>query len=181
MKPIHFLLSCLLVFNTSVAQDTPRIFLVEATPNEASEIQLRIISFYAEELLQVGLCENYEQSIQAAREECTSENVNPRHYYHLLLHDAKTPLGYLVYSINEQSAYLDAIYLEELYRGKGLGKQILQELESQLLTRDIRTIRLYVFAHNEAAYTLYIKAGYSIENAYSDGDTLIGYLLRKEF
>jgi ribosomal protein S18 acetylase RimI-like enzyme len=51
----------------------------------------------------------------------------------------------------------------------------LENLETDLKKKNIKTIQLYVFAHNQAAIKLYEKLGYVVENSYFP----IGYLMKK--
>lgn len=178
-----FLLSCLLLFTSLNASETSGIFFKEASSLEASEIRQHLISYYSEQLVGAGLFEDLSKAIEAATAEWHEETVDNSneelHYYHLVSNDSSTRYGYLVYSIAHRTAYLDAIYLEKAYRGQGLGKQTLQDFEAELKKKDIKAIKLYVFAHNIPAFTLYDKMGYLIETTYSDGNRLIGHLMKK--
>ncbi len=98
----------------------------------------------------------------------------------MLSKDFSIRCGYIVYSINDQSAYLEAMYLETPYRGKGLGKHILKEFENKLKKKKIEKIGLFVFTHNLQAYKLYEKMGYLIEISYSKENKSIGHLMKKD-
>jgi len=53
------------------------------------------------------------------------------------------------------------LYVPEKYRGKGIAKEIVKELENRLIKRSIFTARLETGIHQHEAIDLYIKLGYS--------------------
>lgn len=160
-----------------------RISFQEASSQEAFDLQQHMIFFYSEQLFDAGLFEDLGAALKAAIAEWQQEGVdNPNqeiYYYHLVSKDFSIRYGYLVYSLNDRIAHLDALYLEKAYRGLGFGKQVLQNLEVELKQTEIAAISLYVFAHNIAAFTLYDRMGYLIKTTYSDGSKPIGYHMQK--
>ncbi len=172
-----FLLWCGFV----VGSEAPQIFFETAAPSQVSEIHEKMTLFYAQELFDAKVYADKNQALEAAIEECNSKNDGEIVYYYLLLSkEPETKYGYLVYSINNNTAYLEALYLEPEYRGQGLSKQILHNFEAELREKNINTIQLYVFAHNLPAIRLYEKMGYTVENTYSNDHHLIGYRMKKE-
>lgn len=146
---------------------------------EKKEIKNCMVAFYAEQLMQAGLFEEEEVAKEAAIMEVHSEQLEDDKklfYFYLALED--TRIGYLVYSIKDQTAYLDAIYFEEKYQGKGLGKQVLQHFEA-VLENEVQVLKLYVFDHNKRAVGLYNKIGYEIETTYYINDKPIGHHMKK--
>jgi ribosomal protein S18 acetylase RimI-like enzyme len=149
--------------------------IIETSPEEAVKIHQRMALFYGEQLFEAKVIEDKTKALEAALEEC---NENPHKiYYHLVLKESKC--GYLAYTIENRTAYLEAFYLEQDYRGRGLATQLLQNLEAQLKAKNIDTIELYVFAHNHPAIKLYERLGYTIENTYWLGTNLIGHRMKK--
>ena len=53
------------------------------------------------------------------------------------------------------------LYVAEKYRGKGIAKEIVKELENRLIKRSIFTARLETGIHQHEAIDLYEKLGYS--------------------
>lgn len=161
-----------------------RVTFEQASSEETANIQEHLISFYSGELLQAGLVKDREAARKAASEELHQDMIdhpsNPYYYYHLISDKPIHRCGYIVYSINEKTAYLESIHLDESFRGRGLGKEALEALESEAKKRGIDGIKLYVFAHNKIAFALYKQMGYLIENTYSDGATVIGYHMKKQ-
>ncbi len=119
-----FLLSCLLLFTSLNPLESSKISFKEVSPKEFAEIQQHLIYFYSEQLLNAGLFEDLGKAIETATIEWNQDLIdNPNrelYCYHLISKDSFTRYGYLVYSINDRTAYLDAIYLEKAYRGQGL-------------------------------------------------------------
>jgi len=54
-----------------------------------------------------------------------------------------------------------SIYLREDYRGKGLGKQVLDYSIHECGNLGIKTLLGYIFAHNEPSLRLFYKAGFA--------------------
>lgn len=178
-----FLLLCLLLFGSMNSSESPRICFKEASSREFAEIQQHLILFYSEQLCHAGLFKDLDKATEAALIEWNqdlADHPNRALYcYHLVSKDSLIRYGYLVYSIQERVAYLDAIYLEKTHRGQGFGKQILQDFEIELKKKNVDTIKLYVFAHNIAALKLYNAMGYLIETTYSDAEKIIGHHMKK--
>jgi RimJ/RimL family protein N-acetyltransferase len=62
----------------------------------------------------------------------------------------------------KHSAYVVTGILRD-YRGKGIGHQLFEQLDSWALTNDIKRLELTVMTHNEPAIKLYKKMGFKIE------------------
>jgi ribosomal protein S18 acetylase RimI-like enzyme len=71
------------------------------------------------------------------------------------------------------------LYIKDEYRGLGIGKTTLIQLETDLMNKDVKTIRLYVFAHNLVAYNLYTKLGYEKEATFEYENKVIGFHFNK--
>ena len=65
-----------------------------------------------------------------------------------------------------QSAVVDELYLEESYRGRGIGFQALRFVEAFCRARGILVLNLEVDRTNLHAQALYKKAGYHDRNNY---------------
>ncbi len=64
------------------------------------------------------------------------------------------------------SLYIFDLYLSESSRGKGLGKQVMSELEIETKKLGFNALRLHVFGHNTVARKLYEGAGYITTNVH---------------
>ena len=145
-----------------------------ATPKQIVKIQEDLTQLYAQELLEARIYANFADALKAALEEQSSSSAST---YLMIGGDAE---GYVAVSMKESEVFLDAIQLDEKYRGRGLGKKVLAQLESDLQAKGIEVITLYVFAHNVPAFKLYQKMGYSIKNAYETNGKPTGYLMNKK-
>jgi ribosomal protein S18 acetylase RimI-like enzyme len=155
----------------------------KCNPSEIQAIKDSMLTFYSEQLVQGDLFENSQAAKEAAILEWDQEEQNANKeffYYHLIFRTSQDRCGYLIYSIEHPTAYLDAIYLETAYRGQGLGRQVLQDLEVSLRAKKVECVKLYVFAHNHQALDLYKKIGYQIETTYSVDQRPIGHHMKKE-
>ncbi len=59
-----------------------------------------------------------------------------------------------------RDAFIDELFLLEAYRGKGIGKLVMQQLENKASAHGVKAIHLEVENHNTSANRLYIKQGY---------------------
>lgn len=175
---IFFSYVLLFLYSLNLSAAFPITF-EKVSENEISTVQEHLIFFYSQELLKAGLFSDKASALQAAKEEVLQEAIHtPLHFFYLSSESARC--GYVVYSLKAETAYIESIYLDEKYRSRGLGREILSYLEEELQANGINMIKLYVFAHNQAAFNLYKKMGYNIENGYFNKDMPIGYLMKKE-
>lgn len=65
------------------------------------------------------------------------------------------------------------IYIDPLYRGKGLSKKIMLFLHSVALLKNSKSVRLTVYKNNTKAINLYKSVGY---NFTEDGDRYLGII-----
>lgn len=56
--------------------------------------------------------------------------------------------------------HISLLYLEEAYRGRGLGAQLIGHAEDVCRARGLKTMRLYVSISNRRARSFYEKQGY---------------------
>jgi len=91
----------------------------------------------------------------------------PNHYIFNLIKE-ETKIGFLwLYVLNEKkSAYLYDIYIQEQYRGNGLGKDAINVAENWVNQFDIVHFDLHVFGSNKNALRLYEKLGFEITSIY---------------
>lgn len=174
MKIIFILIACL-TFVSGICE----IFFIDPSILEISQIKQEMSFFYGQELFKAGIFDNEDRALREANNECNIEFSTKKCCYYWLL-SSNEKIGYLVYSLEDGSVYLEAIYLYKKSRGQGFGKQILQDFEKHLKEKNIDTIRLYVFAHNKIAFNLYEKMGYTIEKSYSAENRIIGYHMKKK-
>ena len=87
-----------------------------------------------------------------------------------LIGSGGTTVGYVVlifsYSLefDGRDAYVDEIYLQEPYRGRGLGPKALLFAEGVCAALGVRALHLGVDRNNVRALTAYLKAGFEDRN-----------------
>lgn len=69
---------------------------------------------------------------------------------------------------NTLKSFIYDIKIDEIHRGKGIGKETMKALDGYCKNHQIESIRLHVFAHNKRAYSLYEKMGFETTNYYME-------------
>lgn len=83
--------------------------------------------------------------------------IQLKNYQMIKVEDKK--VGCLLVEKQEDGVLLDEIYLEEPYRNKGIGTNMIQNIINQY-----DTIHLWVYKRNQKAISLYHKLGFQIES-----------------
>ena len=85
------------------------------------------------------------------------------HEFYKIVHE-KEICGYVWLKIEDEkrSAFLYEIYLFDCYRAKGIGTQVMSEIEEILQERDILYFKLHVFGTNQKAMRLYEALDFKI-------------------
>jgi ribosomal protein S18 acetylase RimI-like enzyme len=88
--------------------------------------------------------------------------ATPDHYFWTLVDAAGAPVGQLWVKVDtaKHHAFIYAIDVDAVQRGKGYGKQTLEALEVQMRSLSVTRIGLNVFGDNVVAANLYRKMGY---------------------
>lgn len=131
-----------------------------ATEHELPELLELMRDFYEEDRLVFDAA----TAEKAARELFADKNRGTI----FLLRKATGPvLGYLVATIGFSLEFggrfvlLDELYLAPAARGQGAGKAALVHVETWAAAQGIGSVRLEVNHHNEKAYAVYMKAGFT--------------------
>jgi ribosomal protein S18 acetylase RimI-like enzyme len=86
-----------------------------------------------------------------------------------MIEENHQPIGYVVlifsYSLEYggRSACIDELYLQPAYRGKNIGTQALQFMESICRSHSIQLLQLEVQFNNPRAQALYSRLGFEVE------------------
>jgi ribosomal protein S18 acetylase RimI-like enzyme len=137
-------------------------------------------SFMAPFVLNAHITETYNQARQ-------KEELNDPSKKFLILEHNRVAVGYaLLHAHATPLAVRDAraielsrLYLLKAYRGRGLGRALMQECLKLSLRRGHKSIWLAVWERNERAVSFYGKSGFEVvgtrpkENAESEGEDLI--------
>jgi ribosomal protein S18 acetylase RimI-like enzyme len=87
-----------------------------------------------------------------------------------LISDAEITIGYVIltyiFSFEYQGriAFLDELYLNENARGKGIGKDVLNLVNSHAIQNNLKMIYLEIESHNEVAKKLYFSNDFVVHH-----------------
>jgi ribosomal protein S18 acetylase RimI-like enzyme len=101
--------------------------------------------------------------------------VQDGHFLYVLETESGERAGRLWWAVEERDgdriAFLYDVYLDERFRGSGLGREAMTLLEDDVRSHGLGRIQLNVFGGNERARALYRSLGYA-EQAVTMGKTL---------
>lgn len=91
-------------------------------------------------------------------------------------------VAYTMATFTDDGLHVTNIAVDEKHQHKGIGKQLMQELESRAIKKGSRYVFLEVRTNNDAALNFYKKLGYAVlftrRGYYIDGDD--AYVMDKE-
>ncbi len=85
-----------------------------------------------------------------------------------LIYDEKEIVGYVIltfifsFEYNGKIAFLDELYIKEISRGKGIGKQTIQFIKEQAKLLNVKLLYLEVENHNQNAQKLYLANDFEV-------------------
>lgn len=83
-----------------------------------------------------------------------------------IIWDGEQPIGYAVLTLGfsfeyrGRDAFLDEVYVDEKYRGRGIGRQAMEFVEAKAREMGVNAVHLVVTRQNKAAIELYRRADY---------------------
>ncbi len=80
----------------------------------------------------------------------------------LVYKDKDDILGFISYAVFEEVATIGLLAISPEHQGKGIGRKLLEAVESKLVDYSIVELRIPTQLHNEAACKFYSKMGYTI-------------------
>ncbi len=90
-------------------------------------------------------------------------------------------VGYAASCIEGEELHVHSIAVVEWFRGKGIGRRLMEETIRLARLRGLKRVRLEVKAGNAAAISLYEKLGFErkalLKNYYADGSDAYLYVL----
>ena len=117
-----------------------------------------------EALLNIGERESFEENLPSIEFEDKFFQAKINLFFSheclsLVFWKDQKPIGYLVSRINKErkSAYILSIFISKEFRGKGYGRELLEEIKKE---ENIQRLTLDVFAINKSAMSLYKKLGF---------------------
>jgi len=85
-------------------------------------------------------------------------------YVWSILDEDKNKIGVLWVQVKDQKAFIYDFIIDEVFRGKGFGRQALAAMDEQLKSMNTESVALHVFGDNVTAQELYKKMGFQITN-----------------
>lgn len=112
------------------------------------------------------------EGVQAELAELLPDGINSDGHFISMICVNGQRVGFIWCNIDStHKAELYFLGIDVQYRSKGYGLVALQILESELLGQNMNSVWLNVFASNAAAFSLYKKAGYIVENIFYKPDS----------
>jgi len=84
-----------------------------------------------------------------------------------LIKESDIPIGYIILAViysfefDGRNALVDEFYLEKEYRGKGIGKNVMEYVVGEATKMNIKALHLEVEHHNHSAIELYRKFSFN--------------------
>lgn len=104
---------------------------------------------------------NYDNSLEAVKIKNFYINyIEKENYQIFLCEEEKNIVGYIYIIINNKTAKIDALYIEEKYRNQGIGANLIESALSWIKEKNIKNIELNVLTQNKQAKKLYEKYGF---------------------
>lgn len=116
--------------------------------------------------------EGVEQDTQSRRNSIAQLLLAPDLGPVWMIYDEQQLAGYIAicygYSIEfgGRDGFIDEFYLYEKFRGKGTGREVLQQVLAKLREDDIRALHLEVARTNQSALELYRSEGFLMRDKY---------------
>jgi ribosomal protein S18 acetylase RimI-like enzyme len=126
----------------------------------------RTIPEYAQDKVRAGNWTEAESLERSRKEfaELLPEGLNTKDNFLYTLHDDNQTVGMIWIKVDRPSAFIYEVYIEEKFRGRGIGKSIKLLLEEKAREMGLATLKLHVFGSNHVARKLYETVGYEITN-----------------
>lgn len=144
--------------------------LVPMTKAEYRTFRDRSVREYAEEKVAAGTWkpEDAPALSEAAFRRFLPDDLDTEGAYLFSVqeNDRRAPVGHLWFNVMEQEkgpvAFILDILVYDEFQGKGYGRAAMTALEEKVRELGLNTIGLHVFGHNQRAYRLYQKMGYTV-------------------
>ena len=133
-------------------------------------IEIKDISFITQMMQDFYAIDNYPMNIEVTQELfqefITNENLGKS----WLIYSENEMVGYFIltfifsFEYGGKIAFIDELYIKEKFRGKGIGKQAIQFIQSEVPKLSLKLLYLEVEIHNKNAQKLYIAHDFVIHN-----------------
>ena len=127
-----------------------------------------ILNFWKKNGITISPTDNEKELKMAAK-------INPDLFLVALDNDAQV-MGTVWGTFDGRRGYIIHLAVERSFRGKGLGKQLMQQLEVAFHTYGIYKAHIFVEKHNAKVIDFYKKLGYSVR----EDLTILSKILQKK-
>lgn len=140
------------------------------TPPEYDTFLARLIPEYAENNVRAGYWDESEalEKARKATESLLPQGLQTPNHYLYALYDEDHTVGVIWLKANldgpVKNGFIFDVYIEEKFRGKGYGKEMMLLVEEKARELGLKSIGLHVFAYNKVARSLYESIGYEVSS-----------------
>jgi ribosomal protein S18 acetylase RimI-like enzyme len=144
--------------------------LIPMTQPEYDEYLTHLIPDYAADNVRAGYWDESE-ALEKSRQQTASllpQGLQTKDNYIYTLVDGEQAVGmiWLKAQLDRavKSGFIFDVMVDEKFRGKGYGKQIMDLIEEKARELGLQSIGLHVFGYNTVAKKLYESAGYEVSS-----------------
>jgi RimJ/RimL family protein N-acetyltransferase len=144
--------------------------LLPMTQPEYETFLERLIPGYAADNVRAGYWSEAE-ALEKSRQQTQSllpQGLQTKDHYLYTLYDGDKAVGVIWLRVELErpvkSGYIFDVHIEEEFRGKGYGRQIMLLIEEKARELGVKRIGLHVFAYNSVAHNLYKSLGYEVSS-----------------
>ena len=144
--------------------------LLPMTQPEYDLYLTHLIPDYAADNVRAGYWDESE-ALEKSRQQIESllpKGLQTQDHYIFTLVDGEQTVGmiWLKAQLDRavKSGFIFDVMVDEKFRGKGYGKQLMLLIEEKVRELDLKSIGLHVFAYNQVARNLYESLGYEVSS-----------------
>ena len=144
--------------------------LVLMTQPEFDKYFETLIPDYAADNVRAGYWSE-DEALEKSRQQTTSllsQGLQTPNHYIYSLYEGEKKVGMIWLKVDLErpvkGGFIFDVRIDEEFRGKGYGKQIMSLIEEKAREFGVQRMGLHVFAYNEVAKNLYERIGYKISS-----------------
>ncbi len=144
--------------------------LVPMTQAEYEAFLARLIPEYAADNVKAGYWDESE-ALEKSRKQTESllpQGLQTKDHYLYTLYDGDEAVGLIWLRADvdqpKKSGFIFDVEIDEKFRGKGYGRQIMLLIEKKARELGLKSIGLHVFGENRVARNLYESIGYEVSS-----------------
>jgi len=144
--------------------------LIPMTQSEYEAFVERAIPEYAADNVRAGYWSEFEalEKSREAYEKLLPNGLQTENHYLYTLYDVNQAVGMIWIRADlenpTKNGFIFELYVDEKFRGKGYGKQVMLLIEEKARELGLKSLGLHVFAVNTVACNLYESVGYEVSS-----------------